>query len=118
MPGSRGSLHIPPAGKEERRQGPPFLEHELPCHARMASAAAHTVAARWEDTCRVVPRLAASSRHFDAHIADNHRWDVPAAAIPAAVADIRTGHHIPVLGCRMVVERDVRLVPAFPAVAW
>ena len=63
-------------------------------------------------------RFAASSRHWDADIGDNHRWVAPAAAIPSAVADIRIDHHIPVRGCRMAVERGVRLAPAFPAVAW
>lgn len=112
MPGSRDIPHIPPVGKVVRRPDPPFSVHEPPCRDRTVSAAAHTVAGRWEDTRRADLRLAASSRHLDAHIADNHRWDVPAAAIPAAVVDIRIGHRIPVLGCRMAVERDVRLVPA------
>ena len=51
-------------------------------------------------------------------IEDSLLWDVPVAAIPSAVADIRIDHHIPVRGCRMAVERGVRLAPAFPAVAW
>lgn len=117
MPGSRDIPHIPPVGKVVRRQDRPFSVHEPPCHDRTASVAAHTVAIRWEGMRRGDLRLAASSRHLDAHIADNHCWDVPAAAIHAAVADIRTGHHIPVRDCRMAVERDVRLVPASPAVA-
>lgn len=85
MPGSRDIPHIPPVGKVVRRPDPPFSVHEPPCRDRTVSAAAHTVA---------------------------DRWDVPAAAIPAAVVDIRIGHRIPVLGCRMAVERDVRLVTA------
>lgn len=118
MLGSRDIPHIPLAGKVVRRPDPPFSVHEPPCRARTASTAAHTVAARWEDTNRSDLRLAALSRHLDAHIEDSHHWDVPAAAIPAAVADIRTGyHHIHVRGCRMAVERDERLVPTSPAVA-
>ncbi len=109
--GSRDIPHIPPAGKEARRPDPPFSAHESPCRDRTASAAVSTVADRWEDTRRSAPRLAASFRHLNVHIEDSHLWDVP-------VADIRTGHYIPVRGCRMAVERGVQLAPAFPAVAW
>ena len=118
MPGSRDIPHIPPVGKEVRRPDQPFSVHEPPCRDRTASAVVSTVAARWEDTRRSAPRLAASFRHLNVHIEDSHLWDVPVAANPAAVADTRTGRHIPVRGCRMAVERGVRLAPAFPAVAW
>lgn len=118
MPGSRDIPHIPPVGMVVRHPDPPFSVHEPPCRARTASAAVSTVADRCEDTSRSDLRLAASSRHLDAHIADSRHWVAPAAAIPAAVADTRTGRHIPVRGCRMAFERDMQLVPAFPAVAW
>ena len=117
MPGSRDIPHIPPVGMVVRHPDPPFSVHEPPCRARTASAAVSTVADRCEDTSRSAPRLAASFRHLNVHIEDSLLWDVPVAANPAAVADTRTGRYIPVRGCRMAVERGVRLAPTFPAVA-